>query len=75
MVRIEATGDTIANALKVFGANLEAADTDTLIAELRGRLASEDEPRVLRIVPFAETKVGKATAKVIAAAKTREKKV
>lgn len=54
-IKIEATGATIADAVKVFGANLELADTDTLVAELRHRLASEASPRVLRILPFADT--------------------
>jgi hypothetical protein len=74
MVTITTAGSTVTDALEAFGANLEAADTDTLLAELRHRLASEDAPRVLRILPFAETEMGKATAKVIAAAKTRKKK-
>ena len=51
-VTIKATGETIADALKAFGHNLELVDTEKLIAELRHRLASEDAPRVLRILPF-----------------------
>lgn len=53
-VRIEATGQTVADALAIFGANLESAETDALIAELRQRLATENPPQVLRIIPFAE---------------------
>lgn len=55
------------DALKVFGANLEAADTDALIFELKNRLAEEDPPRVLHIELFS-------TAKVVTATKTRRGK-
>ncbi|MGB7037370.1 MAG: hypothetical protein WBD71_17815 [Xanthobacteraceae bacterium] len=53
-VRIEATGKTIADALAVFGPNLESAATDELLLELRNRLASQN--KVVKIVPFAEGK-------------------
>lgn len=71
LVRIEITGGSIADALAAFGANLETADTETLVAELGHRLASEDPPRVLNIVPWAETETGKATMAVIAEAKAK----
>lgn len=61
MVKVEATGNTIADALKVFGPNLEAADTDVLIAELRGRLATQKPPHVLRIIPFTEVQEPRRT--------------
>jgi hypothetical protein len=54
-VRIEATGASIADALAAFGpATLESVATDDLLSELRHRFAAQEEPMVVRIVPFAE---------------------
>ncbi len=53
-VKIETGGKTIADALAVFGANLESATTEALLLELRHRYA--EQGHVVKIVPFAEAK-------------------
>jgi hypothetical protein len=58
-VKIEATGKTIADAFAAFGRfNLEAAETDDLLLELRHRLAEKGQ--VVKIVPFAEARARRA---------------
>lgn len=54
-VKIEASGETLAQALATFAhTDLESVDTDALITELRQRLLVQDPVMVLKIVPFAE---------------------
>lgn len=53
-VMIEATGNSLAAALAAIGPqSLEVVGTEDLLAELRHRLASLEEPMVVRILPFA----------------------
>jgi hypothetical protein len=51
-VTIQASGPTVADAIKAFGPNFEAASDDELLVELRQRLAAKG--MVVKIVAFSD---------------------
>lgn len=63
-VRIEATGNTISEALAGLGSNLEVVSTEELLVHLRQRYLEEDPIMVVKVVPFETSPRRKKKRKV-----------